>query len=141
MAAFHIPLKVRLSDVDHAGIVYYPNIFLYLNAVLEEFFSRRVRVDYPTLVLEHRIGLPTVHLETDFKHPIRFGDKFEVEMAVETVGKTSIVFDYAIRNMGTGEVAVRGKKVTVCLDLDRFKKREIPQWLREKLLATKQEPQ
>jgi 4-hydroxybenzoyl-CoA thioesterase len=141
MKVLRIPLKVHLSDVDHAGIVYYPNIFQYLNVALEEFFGRQVGVDYPTLVLEHRIGLPTVHLETDFRHPMRFGDKFDVEIAVEKVGKTSIVFAYAIRNAGTEEVAVKGRKVTVCLDLDQFKKTHIPQWLREKLTVLQEDPE
>ncbi len=137
--AFRIPLKVRLSDIDQAGIVFYPNFYKYLNIALEEFFSSVLGVDFPTLVLEHRIGLPLIHLETDFKHAIRFGDNFEVEMAVESVGRTSIVFSYAIRVEGKEEVAVKGKKVTVCLDLDSFKKKEIPQWLRLKLLASREQ--
>lgn len=135
---FRVPLKVRLSDIDQAGIVFYPNFFKYVNIALEEFFSRQIGVDYPTLVIEHRIGLPTVHLASDFKQPMRFGDNFEVEMEVESVGKSSITFAYSIRISGKETVAVRGKKVTVCLDLDTFKKKEIPEWLREKLLACQQ---
>lgn len=135
MAAFRISLKAGLSDVDHAGLVYYPNIFKFLNVALEGFFAKGVGVDSPTLVLEHRMGFPTVHLETDFKHPIRFGETIEIEIVVEKVGKTSIVFAYSIRNEGVEEVAVRGRKVTVCMDLDRFEKRGIPPWLREKLVA------
>jgi len=133
---FRVPLKVRLSDIDQAGIVYYPNYFQYVNIALEEFFSREIGVDYPTLVIEHRIGLPTVHLESDFRYPMRFGDRFEVEMGVASVGKTSITFAYAIRIAGKETVAVQGKKVTVCLNLDTFRKREIPEWLRRKLTAS-----
>lgn len=132
---FRVPLKVRLSDIDQAGIVFYPNFFKYVNIALEEFFSCEIGVDYPTMVIEHRIGLPTVHLTSDFKHPIRFGDNFEVEVKVESVGKSSITFAYAIRISGNETVAVRGKKVAVCLDLDTFKKKEIPEWLRTKLSA------
>ena len=133
---FRVPLKVRLSDIDQAGIVFYPNFFQYVNIAIEEFFSREIGVDYPTLVIEHRIGLPTVHLESDFKHPMRFGDTFEVEMNIESVGKSSITFAYAIHISGKKLVAVRGKKVTVCLDLDTFEKKEIPEWLRMKLIAS-----
>ena len=132
---FRVPLKVRLSDIDQAGIVFYPNFFRYVNIALEEFFSRKIGVDYPTLVIKHRIGLPTVHLESDFKHPMRFGDSFEVEMNVESVGNSSITFAYAIHIGGKETVAVRGKKVTACLDLDTFEKKEIPEWLRVKLIA------
>jgi 4-hydroxybenzoyl-CoA thioesterase len=135
---FRIPLKVQLSDIDQAGIVFYPNFFRYVNIALEEFFSREIGVDYPTLVVEHRIGLPVVHLESDFKHPMRFGDRFEMEMNVESVGRSSITFGYAIHISGRDAVAVRGKKVTVCLDLDTLRKKEIPEWLRTRLVACQQ---
>jgi 4-hydroxybenzoyl-CoA thioesterase len=135
---FRVPLKVGLRDTDQAGVVFYPNFFKYVNIALEEFFSREIGVDYPTLVIEHRIGLPTVHLTSDFKYPMRFGDRFEVEMNVEKVGTSSITFAYAIRIRGKETAAVRGKKVTVCLDLDTFKKKEIPEWLRAKLLTCQQ---
>jgi 4-hydroxybenzoyl-CoA thioesterase len=132
---FRVPLKVRFNDIDHAGIVYYPNFFKYVNTAMEDFFGQRIGVDYPTLVLEHRIGLPTVHLETDFRQPLRFGERFEVEMDVEAVGKTSITFAWAIRPNGEEKIAVCGKKVMVCMDLNTFSKKEIPEWLRSKLLA------
>lgn len=137
---FRVPLRVRFSDIDHAGIVYYPNFFQYVNTALEEFFGRIIGVDYPTLVLDHRIGLPTVHLETDFLHPLRFGEAFEVEMDVDAIGKTSIAFAYAIRVRGEEKIAVRGKKVMVCMDLDTFKKKEFPDWLRLKLLSSRPNP-
>lgn len=136
---FRVPMKVRLGDIDQAGIVFYPNFFHYVNFAMEEFFSREIGVDYPTLVIEHRIGLPTVHLETDFKHPMRFGDNFEVEMSVESVGKSSITFAYTIHISGNESAAVRGKKVTACLDLDTFEKKEIPEWLRTKLIACQEQ--
>jgi 4-hydroxybenzoyl-CoA thioesterase len=135
---FRVPFKVRLGDIDQAGIVFYPNFFHYVNTAVEEFFSHEIGVDYPTLVMKHRIGLPTVHLESDFKSPMRFGDSFEVEMAIESVGKSSITFGYAIYINGRDTVAVQGKKVTACLDLDTFQKKDIPQWLHTKLVACQQ---
>jgi 4-hydroxybenzoyl-CoA thioesterase len=132
---FRVPLKVRLGDIDQAGVVFYPNFFHYVNTAVEEFFSHEIGVDYPTLVMKHRIGLPTVHLESDFKSPMRFGDSFEVKMTIESVGRSSITFGYEIHIDGRDVVAVRGKKVTACLDLDTFQKKEIPQWLRMKLVA------
>jgi 4-hydroxybenzoyl-CoA thioesterase len=137
---FRVPLKVRFSDIDHAGIVYYPNFFEYVNTAIEEFFSRNIGIDYPTMVLEYRIGLPTVHLETDFKRPLRFGEAFEVEIAVESVGKTSITFIYAIYTAKDREMAIRGKKVMACMDLNTFKKKKIPDWLRLKLTSCQEQP-
>jgi 4-hydroxybenzoyl-CoA thioesterase len=46
---------------------------------LEEFFGQELEIDYPVLIDEHHLGLPTVHLETDFSRPLRYGDSIEVD--------------------------------------------------------------
>jgi 4-hydroxybenzoyl-CoA thioesterase len=131
--AFRSLLKIRFGDIDHAGIVYYPRFLHYFHVALEEFFGQELDIDYPILIDEYRLGLPTVHLETDFRRPMRYGDRFEVEVKVLNVGKTSIVFGYRVFKLGEKEPLVEGHNVTVCLDMDRFKKRDIPDWLRQRL--------
>ena len=131
--AFRSLLKIRFGDIDHAGIVYYPRFLHYFHVALEEFFGQELGIDYPILIDEHRLGLPTVHFETDFRRPMRYGDRFEVEVKVLNVGKTSITFGYRVFKRGEKEPLVEGHNVTVCLDMDRFKKRDIPDWLRQRL--------
>ncbi|MBW2369926.1 MAG: thioesterase family protein [Deltaproteobacteria bacterium] len=108
--AFRAGLKVRFGDIDQAG-----------------------SIDYPTVVLRHRIGLPTVNLKTDFCRPLRYGDHFEVEIRVVAIGQTSITWGYTTFLEGRDEVLVQGQNVTVCLDMVTFKKRDVPDWLRQKL--------
>jgi len=131
--AFRSLLKIRFGDIDHAGIVYYPRFLHYFHVALEEFFGQELGIDYPILIDEHRIGLPTVHLETDFRQPMRYGDRFDVEVKVLAIGKTSITFGYRVFKRGEKEPLVEGHNVTVCLDMESFKKRDIPDWLRQRL--------
>jgi 4-hydroxybenzoyl-CoA thioesterase len=133
--AFRSRLKVRFGDIDHAGIVYYPRFLHYFHVALEEFFPSELGVEYPVLVNTHRIGLPTVHLETDFHRPLRYGDEIEVEVAVRAVGRSSITFGYRVFMPGETEPRIAGHNVTVCLDMDTFTKKAIPGWLRERLQA------
>jgi 4-hydroxybenzoyl-CoA thioesterase len=133
MAPFRAGFKVRFGDIDQAGIVYYPRFLHYFHIALEEFFSNELDLDYPTMFLKHRIGLPTVHVETDFRKPLRFGDHFEIEIRVLAVGSTSIKFGYTTYLAGTTELLVDAHNITVCLDMITFEKRETPKWLREKL--------
>jgi 4-hydroxybenzoyl-CoA thioesterase len=130
---FRSLLKVRFGDIDHAGIVYYPRFLHYFHVALEEFFGSQVDVDYATVINEHRVGLPTVHLETDFYRPLRYGEQIEIEVNVVNLGRTSITWKYTVYVEGEAEPAIEGSNVTVCLDMETFKKREIPDWLREKL--------
>jgi 4-hydroxybenzoyl-CoA thioesterase len=130
---FRSLLKIRFGDIDHAGIVYYPRFLHYFHVALEEFFGEELGIDYPLLINEHRIGLPTVHLETDFSRPLRYGDRIEVEVSVRKIGKSSITFGYRVFKQGENNPWIEGHNVTVCLDMDSFKKRDIPGWLRQRL--------
>jgi len=132
---FRSQLKIRFGDIDHAGIVYYPRFLHYFHVALEEFFGQELEIDYPVLIDEHRIGLPTVHLETDFIRSLRYGDLIEVEVRVLNFGKTSITFGYRVFKNGENEPRIEGHNVTVCLDMESFKKRNIPDWLRQRLEA------
>lgn len=137
--AYRAKCCVRFGDIDQAGIVYYPRFLHYFHIALEEFFSHELGIDYPTIVLRHRMGLPTVHLETDFRKPLRYGDVFEVAVRVLAVGETSITFGYTAYFQDQDIIAIEGHNVTVCIDIQTFEKKKVPQWLREKLISYQKE--
>jgi len=131
--AFRSKLKIRFGDIDRAGIVYYPRFMHYFHVALEEFFAAELGVEYHTVVDTHRIGLPTVHLESDFSRPFSYGDNIEVEVRVRKLGRTSITFGYRVFKEGEADPRIVGHNVTVCLDMDNFQKMEFPTWLRQQL--------
>ena len=68
-------------------------------------------VPYPDLVNDERLGFPTVHVETDFVSPARYGDRLEIGVAVGAVGSSSVTFLFEAR---VGERLVfRSTQVTV----------------------------
>lgn len=131
--AFRSKLKIRFGDIDRAGIVYYPRFMHYFHVALEEFFAQVLGIEYHTVVDDRRIGLPTVHLETDFSRPFSYGDKIEVEVKVLKIGRTSIAFGYRVFKEGEADPRIVGRNVTVCLDMDSFQKMDIPDWFRQLL--------
>ena len=130
---FRSQLKIRFGDINRAGIVYYPRFMHYFHVALEEFFAGELGVEYHAVVEKHRIGLPTVHLETDFSRPFSYGDKIEVEVCVLKIGRSSITFGYRVFKEGETDPRIVGHNVTVCLNMDSFKKMEIPDWFRKLL--------
>jgi len=130
---FRSKQKIRFGDIDRAGIVYYPRFLHYFHVALEEFFEESLGVEYPTVINHHRIGLPTVHLETDFQGPLRYGDRIEVEVRVQSVGNSSIRFGYQVFKRGEDTPRVTGHNITVCVDMETFEKKRIPDFLRERL--------
>jgi len=131
--AFRSQLKIRFGDIDRAGIVYYPRFMHYFHVALEEFFSGELGIEYHAVVETHRIGLPTVHLESDFSRPFSYGDDIEVEVSLLKVGRSSITFGYRVFKQGESDPRITGHNVTVCLDMDTFKKLVIPSWFRQLL--------
>jgi len=129
--AFRSKLKIRFGDIDRAGIVYYPRFMHYFHVALEEFFAGELGVEYHTVVETHRIGLPTVHLESDFSRPFSYGDSIEVEVRVRKLGRTSVTFEYRVFKEGEADPRIVGHNVTVCLDMDTFQKMDFPAWLRQ----------
>jgi 4-hydroxybenzoyl-CoA thioesterase len=132
--AFIARLQVRFGDIDHAGIVYYPRFLHYFHVALEELFSEELGLPYHQVIDRRRLGLPTVHLEIDFRRPLRFGDAIDVAVEVAAIGRSSITWRYTVTK-GDGEVAAEATIVTVALDMDSFAKTEVPAWLRQRLEA------
>jgi 4-hydroxybenzoyl-CoA thioesterase len=130
---FRAHLAVRFGDMDEAGFVYYPRLVHYFHVAMEEFFAHVLGVDYPTFLAEHRLGLPTAHLEVDFNRPLHYGDHLEIEVAIDRVGKTSIGWRYQIFRPDETEPATEAHIVTVNMDMDALEKKEIPDWLRKQL--------
>jgi 4-hydroxybenzoyl-CoA thioesterase len=88
---------VRFSDVDHAGLVYYPRFFHFFHLAFEELWRARLGPRaYVELIDRDRIGFPAVRAECDFRGPLRFGDDAEIEISIEKLGGKSIGFRYRV---------------------------------------------
>ena len=132
--AFRTPIKVCFSDIDHAGIVYYPRFLHYFHLAMEEFFAGELGIDYADVLHRNNLSFPTVRVECDFRRRLRYGDRIDMEVRVIQIGQTSITWGYrGYRSGDEGGLVVEGSNVTVCVDADAFKKTDVPDWLRHGL--------
>ena len=114
---FVASVKVRFSDVDNAGIVYYPRFFHLFHLAFEELFRQRLGARaYVDLLDRRRIGFPAVRAEADYKAPLRYPDEFDCSAHVAALGRSSVTYGYEIRRLD-GVVAIVGKIVAVAIDL------------------------
>jgi 4-hydroxybenzoyl-CoA thioesterase len=134
--AFRTPIKVRFSDIDNAGIVYYPRFLHYFHLALEEFFGAVLGIDFADVLHERNVSFPTVHVESSFHRRLKYGDQIEIEVTVREIGTTSIHWGYRGYLAGEGDlVVVEGGNVTVCVEPGTFEKMAVPPWLRDALEA------
>jgi 4-hydroxybenzoyl-CoA thioesterase len=117
--AFRRPYRIRFSDCDPAGIVFYPQYFVMLNGHVEDWFGAGLGIPYRSLILDRRIGLPSVRLEVDFTAVSRMGDEVELALTVERLGRASITLAHAISARGEARMAMRQVLVVTSLHTHR----------------------
>ena len=128
---------IRFSDCDPAGIVFYPQYFVMLNGLVEDWFNDGLHVGYETMVAQRRIGLPTVRLEADFRSVSRFGDRVRLALALERIGGRSLTLQ--LQCLGAnGETRLQMRQVLVTTSLDTHQAIDIPSDLREALQGAAQ---
>lgn len=125
--SFELAIRVRFDDEDHAGIVYYPRFFDFFHRAFEDFFNDQGH-PYREVLDTHRTGWPAVRAEADYHSPLRFGDTLRMVLEVERVGEKSASFRYrGYRREEAQDVhIVTGRVTVVCIDMDSFRGKPIP---------------
>ncbi|HEX9295675.1 MAG TPA: acyl-CoA thioesterase [Polyangiaceae bacterium] len=123
---------IRFDEVDPAGIVFFARYANFAHEAVESFFGD-LEGGYPALIQKRRIGLPIVHIEADFRAPLRYGDTLRIETSCAKLGNSSATFAHEIRNARTGELCTVVRHVVVTVALDSFRACAMPDDVRKKL--------
>ncbi|MEY0232355.1 acyl-CoA thioesterase [Providencia manganoxydans] len=114
---FTRPHKILFSECDPAGIVFYPQYFIMFNNLLERWVDELLPQGFAGYILDQRFGLPTVHLEAEFKAISRMGDDVQLELQVERIGRKSITLrQVCTSNAGELRMQVTQTYVTTSLE-------------------------
>ena len=101
---FSIRLNVRFRDVDALGHVNNAVYFTYMESARTEYWMKLFHIgdlrDLQFIV---------AHAECDFKIAARFGDELEVSIWTSSIGNSSFVWDYEIRNASSNQLDRFGK--------------------------------
>lgn len=130
MTHFQRPYVIRFSDCDPAGIVFFPQYFVMFNGTVEDWITDGLGVGYRHLVMDRRVGMPTVRLEVDFTNISLMGDAVTLELEVLRLGNKSFTLEH--RCVGAdGELRARVQQVIVTTSLETHESIVIPADLRE----------
>jgi len=122
---------VRMHDIDMAGILYFPRQFRFVHEALEDFLESE-GYSFDKVFREGEFNFVIVHCEADYLAPLRIGERLEVHMYVENIGRTSFTFCYNIYNADGVEVGT-AKTVHVAIEKEKHKKVLIPPVLKKVL--------
>jgi len=116
---------VRFEEVDAAGIVFFGRFASYCHDAMERFFDG-LPGGYAAMITARKIGFPAVHVTSDFKAPIRYGDIARITGTVTKLGTTSCHFGFAITRAKDGGDVATMSHVHVCTDLTAMTKLPLP---------------
>jgi 4-hydroxybenzoyl-CoA thioesterase len=135
---FESEKQIRFHHCDPAGIVFYPQYFVLFHELLEDWFDRGLGLDYAAFVSRERRGLPTAHIDCDFKIPSKIGDTVQMRLSVTRIGTSSITLDVSVH--AGDEVRLTAHQVLVLISLENGAVLPIPADLRARIAPYLQAP-
>jgi len=134
-ALFSRERLIRFSDCDPAGIVFYPQYFIMFNGLVEDWFNEGLGINYQQLVIGRRIGLPTVHLEADFRAVSAMGDQVILSLDIERLGGRSLTVQVRCAGRDDGVLRMHAQIVMVTTSLSMHHATDIPADVRAAITA------
>ena len=131
---FCAELPIRFAHCDPAGIVFYPRYFEMINGVVEDWCAQGLGMSFHEMHVKRGIGLPTVHIETDFIKPAELGELLLAELTVVKLGGASAEIQIQICGQPTGpqqDIRLKASLVLVMMDLQLRKAMPLPDALRD----------
>ena len=127
MALYRTFRKIRLQDVDAAGIVFFPKFLEYCHDAYFEFLEQE-GLDLAAGISSGPYILPLVHAEADFRAPLRFGDEVEVIVATAVAGQSSYTVRYLVRKRAGQTLCCEASTVHAAIERTTFKPmKELPE--------------
>ncbi|MBJ3814579.1 acyl-CoA thioesterase [Shimwellia pseudoproteus] len=132
---FTRPHRIRFSECDPAGIVFYPQYFVMFNDLLEQWVDALIPGGFAGYIGEQRFGLPTVHLEADFNAVSRMGDDVVLQLTVTHIGSRSVKLALRCTSL-EGELRMQVNQTLVTTSLTTHRAIDIPAALLAALQAS-----
>lgn len=129
---FRTPISIRFAHCDPAGIVFYPRYFELINGVVEDWCAQGLGMSFHEMHMVQGIGLPTVHIETDFVKTSVMGDELIAELRVIKLGRASATVE--IHMLGPEQdLRLTARLVLVMAQVQERKAIALPIALREQM--------
>jgi 1,4-dihydroxy-2-naphthoyl-CoA hydrolase len=121
-----------IDDCDAAGVVFGPRLAALAHQAYEEVLAA-VGIDLAALVRGVELALPYVHLECEFRAPLRHGDEIAINVIAGRIGNSS--YTVHIDFLRGQESCARVSQTHVAIACATRSKIDLPADLRQALAA------
>lgn len=129
---FRIQQRVRWSDCDPLGIIWYGAYLKYFEAAEHE-MMRAAGLPFETLRLEKKVQIPRKAFQVEFHSPAQMDELLNVEVGVVKIGQTSITFRFEVYQADERRHRASATLTVVSVVKESLQKKPVEPWLREAL--------
>jgi len=122
---------VRWSDCDPARIAYTGRLPAMALEAIEAWWKSRFGLDWYEMVVDRDLGLPLIHMSTDFRAPVTPRHKLLCEVRLLAIGRSSARF--GVRGLQNGVVCFEGEFVESAVAAAAHRKIDLPADMRARL--------
>lgn len=112
---FKHPLRVRYSEVDAQGVVFYAHYATFADVGITEYL-RAIGYDYVADARETGVDFHLVKTHFEYLAPAHVDEEIEVHIRVARIGSSSITFAAAVTSAGSPDLVMAGELVWVYTD-------------------------
>jgi len=131
---FHTTLRVRWSDCDPAGIVFYPNYYAYFESAMMEFLQSR-GASWMSLMRSQGVHFPRVESHCTYMAPASYEDTVRVDLRLREAARKVLTIGFTIgREPGRERICeghVKFAMARIPTDGERARALELPDEIRQ----------
>jgi acyl-CoA thioester hydrolase len=122
---FRHRLRVRWSECDLQGVVFYPQYLAYFDHALTELWREAIG-PYASMIPDHGVDMVVAEASVRYRESARFDEEIDIVARVVRLGTTSMTTAIAIERAADGALLAEGELRHVYVDPERGGKREMP---------------
>lgn len=132
---FNYNYKIKFSNCDPGGVIYFAEIFDIAHEAYEAFLIEAGSMK--NYFDDKLVAIPIIKAEAEYKSPITMHELIIISIKVKKVGESSFVLNYLFNNE-SGKIKAEVTTVHVTIDKKTGDKIKLPSELREYFSANQE---
>ena len=129
---FAVQERVRWSDCDPLGIIYYGTYIRFFESAEHEML-RQAGLPYDVLRVQHQVQLPRKAFAVEFHSPAQMDELMEIRVGVSRLGTSSITMRFEVFRAADLVHRASAKLTVVCVEKETITKRALPDFVKDAL--------
>ena len=129
---FAVQERVRWSDCDPLGIIYYGTYIRFFEAAEHE-LVRQAGLPYEVMRVQRHVQLPRKAFAVEFHSPAQMDELLEIRVGIARIGETSITMRFEAYRARDLVHRASGTLTVVCVEKETITKRPLPDFVKDAL--------